>query len=320
MPQAPRSRRLKRQRSLTLRNQSFSTHFWHQPLRFVTLVDLSRLYLPASYSLILTTMSETSQPLITPYKMMMKRQFILLQHLLGLRSSPSEAPTFCSLPNSSIKDIVFVCIDTEFISDGRKLCHQAFQFGISMLDTRDLQSLISAPRSAPPRLPDLLKTHNFCAASPEYCLKVSNKYLFGESETIRLEEIQPRIQAIIPDRDIVLVMHDGNNDLRFAKELGISIQAICTIDTQMVAQHPLQLTHKASLRELLIILNCPFQHIHVAGNDANFTLRALLMLAVRNPDVLNLSEEQLAAISTFQAVAQFPRLRSKVENPRGKKT
>lgn len=143
-------------------------------------------------------------------------------------------------------------------------------------------------------------------ASPEYCLKVSNKYLFGESETIRLEDIQPRIQAIIPNRDIVLVTHDGNSDLRFAKELGISIEAICTIDTQMVAQHPLQLTHKASLRELLIILNCPFQHIHVAGNDANFTLRALLMLATRNPDILNLSEEQLAAISTFQAVAQFP--------------
>lgn len=135
----------------------------HSPLRFVTLVDLSRLYLPASYSLILATMSETSQPPVTPYKMMTKRQFVLLQYIIGLRSSLSEAPIFCSLPNSSIKDVVFVCIDTEFVSDGRKLCYQEFQFGISMLDTRDLQSLISAPRSAPPRLPDLLKTYNFCA-------------------------------------------------------------------------------------------------------------------------------------------------------------
>ena len=51
----------------------------------------------------------------------------------------------------------------------------------------------------------------------------------------------------------------------FMKELGIDLEPICTLDAQMVAQYPLQLTHKSSLLELLTILKCPFQDMHVAG-------------------------------------------------------
>jgi hypothetical protein len=58
----------------------------------------------------------------------------------------------------------------------------------------------------------------------------------------------------------------------------------------MVAQYSLQLTHKASLRELLTVLKCPFQHMHIAGNDANFTLRALLMLSIKDLDAAECSE------------------------------
>jgi hypothetical protein len=257
-------------------------------------------------------MSETPQPLITPYKMMMKRQFQLLQYLLGLRPShPPETAILCDeLSNSSIKDIVFVCVDTEFTSNGQKLCGQEFQLGIATLDTRGLLSLISQPQPANPKRADILQTRNFCVASPEYCLKVWRRYAFGESETVRLDELK---LPVIPTRDIVLVTHDGSNDLRFIKELGIDIRPICTLDTQMVAQSPLQLTHKASLKELLTILECPSQYMHVAGNDANFTLRALLMLSVRDLDPAQCTKAQLTAMSTFKAVAQFPRPKNAIE-------
>jgi len=161
---------------------------------------------------------------------MMKRQFQLLQYLLGLRPSyPPETPILCDeLPNSSITDILFVCVDTEFTPDGRKLCDQEFQPGIATLDTQDLVSLISQPQQVNPKGANILQTRNFCVASPKYCVKVWRRYLFGESETVRLDELKPRFEAMVPARDIVLVTHDGSNDLRFIKELDIDIRPLCT--------------------------------------------------------------------------------------------
>jgi hypothetical protein len=282
-------------------------------------------------------MSETPQTLITPYKMMMKRQFQVLQYLFGLRSSyPPETPVVCAeLSNSSIKDVVFVCVDTEFIPDGRKLCNQEFQLGVAILDTRALLGLTtSAPSSPPPQTQqeaaattannsklctaaDILQTRNWCVGSPEYCLIASRKYAFGDSVSVQLEDLKPCFESMIPAyRDVVLVTHDGGgSDLKFIRELGIKIQPIFTLDTQMVAQSPLQLTYKVSLKELMVTLECPSGRccMHVAGNDANFTLRALLMLSIRDLDMAKCSEEQLTAVETIKAVAQFPRPENAIE-------
>jgi hypothetical protein len=83
----------------------------------------------------------------------------------------------------------------------------------------------------------------------------------------------------------------------------------------MVAQSPLRLIYKVSLKELLVRLECPSGRccIHVAGNDANFTLRALLMLSIRDLDIAIYSKEQLTAVETIKAVAQFPRPQNAIE-------
>ena len=53
--------------------------------------------------------------------------------------------------------------------------------------------------------------------------------------------------------------------------------------------------------------------LDVAGNDANFTLRALLMLSIRDLDMAKCSEEQLTTMETIKAVAQFPRPENAIE-------
>jgi len=53
--------------------------------------------------------------------------------------------------------------------------------------------------------------------------------------------------------------------------------------------------------------------MRVAGNDANFSFPALLMLSIKDLDATECSEVQLAALSAFQAVAKFPRPRSTVK-------
>jgi hypothetical protein len=236
------------------------------------------------------------------------------------------------LSNSPIKDVVFVCVDTEFIPDGRKLCSQEFQLGVAILDTRALLGLTTSATSPPPQTQqaaaaannskpctaaDILQTRNWCVGSPEYCLIASRKYAFGDSVSVQLEDLKPCFESMIPAyRDVVLVTHDGGgSDLKFIRELGIKIQPIFTLDTQMVAQSPLQLTYKVSLKELLVTLECPSRRccMHVAGNDANFTLRALLMLSIRDLDMAKCSEEQLMAVETIKAVAQFPRPENAIE-------
>jgi hypothetical protein len=61
------------------------------------------------------------------------------------------------------------------------------------------------------------------------------------------------------------------------------------------------------LKELLIVLDNPFNFLHIAGNDANFTLQALLMIAVRDSQRTNPNKSQQALLSTIQAIAQSTR-------------
>ena len=53
--------------------------------------------------------------------------------------------------------------------------------------------------------------------------------------------------------------------------------------------------------------------MHVAGNDANFPLRALLMLSIRNLDMAQCSEEHLTAVETIKAIAKFSRPENEIE-------
>lgn len=111
---------------------------------------------------------------------------------------------------------------------------------------------------------------------------------------------------MICNRDVFLVAHSGHQDLWFLKELNIDLQPVAILDTQKAAQQPLQLCRRYSLKELLVALGCRFKFLHTAGNDANFTLRALLMIAVEDSQGVSLNEAQQAVVSALQAIAQSP--------------
>jgi hypothetical protein len=151
---------------------------------------------------------------------------------------------------------------------------------------------------------DLLQTRNFCVGPSGYCSKASRRFLFGQSETVNPDQIKTQIKDIIYNRDVVLVVHSGSQDLWFLKELNIDLKPVPILDTQKAAQHPLQLYRRCSLQDLLVTLDCPFKFLHTAGNDANFTLRALLMIAVKDSQDTSPSESQQVVLSAIQAIAQ----------------
>ena len=77
------------------------------------------------------------------------------------------------------------------------------------------------------------------------------------------------------------------------------------VDPQKAAYNLLQLQYHKSLKDLLIEMNYPFPLLHTAANDANFTLRALLIIAVRGSYGESLNDSQRAILAAAQAIAQY---------------
>ena len=155
----------------------------------------------------------------------------------------------------------------------------------------------------------ILQTHNLCYGPQKYCDRIWRKFIFGYSEHTAVEKMDGKIQSLILGRDVVLVVHGGNSDLQFLARLRISIRPIHILGTQKAAQTPLQLTYRPSLESFLTTFQIPFvrRSLHIAGNDANYALRTLLMIAVRcSEQEEGLNCRQRIYFKVLQALAQSP--------------
>lgn len=127
---------------------------------------------------------------------------------------------------------------------------------------------------------------------------------FGNSEHVRYRDIMgvfknvltiedglgSRSEAVKSGsrlRDIVLVGHGMQTDLAVLGELGLDVQdelqIVAVVDTRRVAEELMGLDFASqgpSLVNLLKHLGCPAGRMHNAGNDAAFTMRAMLALAL----------------------------------------
>ncbi|KAK2733805.1 qde-2-interacting protein [Colletotrichum kahawae] len=155
----------------------------------------------------------------------------------------------------------------------------------------------------------MIVSHQFTIGNSRYCKRASNRFLFGTSQPITIEELKPKVEALFDvDRDIVLVSHGTNSDLKIIHQLNINLpsRSLYIIDTNKAAQFPLQLYYRYGLEKLLDALHIPFGNLHAAGNDARFCLQALLMLVVRDAERQPRSCSE-ALIHLLRDVAQQPR-------------
>jgi hypothetical protein len=139
------------------------------------------------------------------------------------------------------------------------------------------------------------------------------KYLWGSSE-IYPSTMRRCIDKLVPrDRDIVLVGHGFSGDLDALSSLEFDLETsiIGILDTANIT-YELEMDH-STLGRLLGELECPKSsaRLHNAGNDANFTLRALILLPIKgygdwNLNTLNVEEEAISRIETLRAIAMSP--------------
>jgi hypothetical protein len=176
------------------------------------------------------------------------------------------------LTANSVCNVVFIAIDFENIANIRRDSSHNLdsQVGLAVLDTKDFHSIPSA---------ELISTYNFASGSLDYQRKARKRFLFGESISISQDSMLKSIESLIPlGRQVVFVGHDIRHELRALGFLDFDFSKfnITTLDTQNMCRE------SPTLRSLLFILECPFAKLHCGSNDANFTLKALLLLAVRD--------------------------------------
>lgn len=217
----------------------------------------------------------------------------LLQQSLGLKPSESRGSD----------EIVFVAIDFEYLSNFEQDISQNLnsRVGIAILDTRDLIS--SPPQTA-------MSTYNFVTGSPSYCAATTKKYLFGETISIHQRDILFNLESLIPrTRNIVLLGHDVANDLKILQLLHFDLHTsiVGTLDTGRIVSTVLSLPNiPHTLSSILSELGCPFQNLHVAGNDAYFTLRVFLLLAIRSYTNEVVDSRHQKVLAALKAITNVP--------------
>ncbi|KAI0844978.1 hypothetical protein F5Y00DRAFT_273457 [Daldinia vernicosa] len=224
------------------------------------------------------------------------------QRYLGLRGRPGYPPSLdvtatdwnvdMPVPFKAESSIRFVSVDIEAWEDSLNVITEV---GLAILDTQDT---ISIPPCKDGRgwFP-LIKSHHFIIEEHKH--RINYKYVhgcpgrfnFGDSEFVSEDEIGKVIGKIIGDnespdqRPVIMVGHQGSQDLAYLKKLGYNIwqvpQFIDEMDTRSMFQHLERNSKGRGLKNLCESLGMLCRNFHNAGNDATYTLRAMISIAVR---------------------------------------
>ncbi|KAK5678398.1 hypothetical protein LTR17_027648 [Elasticomyces elasticus] len=210
-----------------------------------------------------------------------------LAAMMGLEAAGSQA----------IDDVVFLCVDCEAYEWAQ---HKVTELGVAILDTRRLRQDISSPDFG-----SIVGEIEYAHFRPvEYSNLVNRKFIkgcpnsfgFGQSTWIRLADAPRLLARIFLDpsnlslaaafdtpwrekRNVVLVGHGLANDESYVRALGFDIRGVSNIigyaDTQRLAG-----VNMIALTKVLYGLGIHAVNLHNAGNDAAYTLQALMRMVI----------------------------------------
>ncbi|KAF3059706.1 hypothetical protein GL218_04581 [Daldinia childiae] len=232
------------------------------------------------------------------YGRMIKRA----QIYLGLRGRLGDPPSSditatdwnvdMPVPFKAEGSIRFVSIDIEAWEHSMNVITEV---GLAILDTQDT---ITVPpgRGGYGWFP-LIKSQHFIIE--EHKDKINYRYIqgcpgqfnFGRSEFVGENETGKVISKIIGDnespdqRPVIIVGHAVSQDLSYLKKLGYNIwqapQFIDEMDTRSMFQYLEKTTDGRGLKTICERLGLLCRDFHNAGNDATYTLRAMIGIVFR---------------------------------------
>lgn len=194
--------------------------------------------------------------------------------------------------------MILVAIDFENSNTIRprgQIQDTAIEVGLAILDTYKLRSIPHNNKDVAPKNDNIVSTYNFAAGS---------SFPFEESSKITTTDILRSIEKIIPrSRNIIPVGFELARDPLALRRLRFDLKSSFygIVDTAWIANEVFSFT--GALEDLLHRLKCPFGRLHRAGNDAHFTLRALLLLAIWTKSQSTVTDDRA---TLFKSIAYNP--------------
>ncbi|SLM41260.1 Ribonuclease H-like domain [Lasallia pustulata] len=222
--------------------------------------------------------------------------------------------------------VVFICIDVESFERNHNMITE---IGICTLDTNDLADL--APGEGGVDWQNAIRARHFRIkenshlVNKDFVAGCADRFekAFGVSEFISIKDA-PQIVASCfkhpfsatltpfegsdsnteeqPNRNVVLVGHDTSTDIAYLRGLGYDVSNMRNLleclDTATLFRALKYETNSRSLGSILLELGLMGWNLHNAGNDAAYTLQALIGIAVRglHPSRVSPSEKLEEAV------------------------
>ncbi|KAL6356128.1 hypothetical protein LRP88_09716 [Fusarium phalaenopsidis] len=187
-------------------------------------------------------------------------------------------------------DVVFICVDVEAIE---RPPNPVSEIGFAILDTRDIQGIAPGEcgRGWWPKIQcHHLRVKEYAGLrNYRYVKGCPNAFNFGKSTFPTKAKTKDAILAILDpylkgSRNIAIVGHDINQDIKYLKSLGIDIGAVTNayppVDTKDIHQSWTNSNNGRGLSSVLLELGIASQNLHNAGNDAYYTLCAMMGIAI----------------------------------------
>lgn len=243
------------------------------------------------------------------------------QHYSTYQNSDLDGPTLSQgnlvadwsvdmlVPFKVKNSVRFICVDIEAWEDSPNIITEV---GLAVLDTEDIMDI--PPGEGGHNWFSSMKSYHF--RIKEHAHNINHKHLEGcpdnfnfgygfsadpvqrfeltfssNSQFVSIGEINREIGAVIGDhssedrRPVIMVGHDLSHDLRYLRKLGYNIwrvpQFSDEIDTQSMFKSLERERNGRGLASVCSELGIQGYHFHNAGNDAAYTLRAMVAMAVR---------------------------------------
>ena len=248
----------------------------------------------------------------------MSKQLLQGQRYLGLHPTESEAtlpertiPTTVDVNKPAMhpceSDVIIISIDVEAWERAQGIITEV---GVSTLDTRDLQG--TAPGNNGENWQKFVRARHFRITeykdyvNKDFVAGCPDKFDYGTSEWGSIKDIpsvltqcfhepfskpgsnyqSPTTEDPSQKRNIVLLGHDIEQDIQYCHKIGFSVlgrgNLIATMDTKAMYQAYTRDTSPRSLSGVLSDLDMTAWNAHNAGNDAVFTVWAMLATCVQD--------------------------------------
>ncbi|KAJ8120177.1 hypothetical protein ONZ43_g3050 [Nemania bipapillata] len=199
----------------------------------------------------------------------------------------SSKPT----PFRSREYVRFVCVDIEAYEREARLVTEV---GLAVLDTEDLIDICPGDRGE--NWFSLVQAYHF--RIKERCHMVNSEFVhgcpeafdFGKSQILPFTNINSAVSKVIGDKEsedqrpVILVGHDIKQDLDYLRQIGYKYwcvpQIVDEVDTKDMFQRIERSLNGRGLATLCTELGISGHNYHNAGNDAVYTLQAMIAMAI----------------------------------------